>query len=109
MPERDLQASEIRLVAGDVADIAHEAPIPPVNPIANPTTQSDVMSENIQQGVRTKHEAGHYEKLATEAIEYALSAMKIKHQMNNTQKIHMPKNFLRHENALTMISNGYLR
>lgn len=108
-PERDLQASEIQLVAGGVADIAREAQNSPVNLIANPTTQSDVMSENTQQGGRTRHEAGHYEKLAIEAIEYALSAMKIKHQMNNIQKIYMPNNFLRHENDLTMISNGYLR
>jgi hypothetical protein len=34
--ERDLQASEIRLNAEYVADIAREAPMPPGNPLLTP-------------------------------------------------------------------------
>ena len=101
MPECDLQASDIQLDVEYVADIAHEAPIPPEHSIPNLAAQSDVMSEGTQQSGRTRHEAGHYKKLATckqncfhnrlqEAMEYALSFPKIEHQMNN---IWIPKNF----------------
>jgi hypothetical protein len=107
-PERGLQASKIQLHAEYVADIFHKAP--PEHTIPNPAAQSDVMSEGTQQSGRTRHEAGHYKKLATgrhsnqnyfhlvsnrlqEAMEYALSSPKIEHQMNNIQKIRISKNF----------------
>ena len=87
-----------------MAGIADEAPIPPEHSTPNLAAQSDVMSEGTQQSGRTRHEAGHYKKLATckqncfhkvdnrlqEAMEYALSFPKIEHQMNN---IWIPKNF----------------
>ena len=48
-----------------VAGIFHEASIPPEHTIPNPAAQSNVMSEGTQQSGRTRHEAGHYKKLAT--------------------------------------------
>ena len=109
-PGPDSHAFKIQLDAEDMADIAREAPIPPENPIANLTTQSESMRVGTRQSGRTRHEAGYYKKLATgkhsnqncfhlvdsrlqEAIEYALSSLKIEHQMNNLRKIHVPKNF----------------
>jgi hypothetical protein len=47
-PEPDAQASEIQLDAEGVADIAHEAPIPLENPIANLTTRSGAMGTNTK-------------------------------------------------------------
>ena len=106
MPECDLQASDIQLDTEYVADIADEALIPPEHTIPNLAAQSNVMSEGTQQSGRTRHEAGHYKKLACkqncfhkvdnrlqEAMEYALSFPKIEHQMNNIWKIRIPKNF----------------
>jgi len=88
-----------------VTGIADEALIPPEHTIPNLAAQSNVMSEGTQQSGRTRHEAGHYKKLACkqncfhkvdnrlqEAMEYALSFPKIEHQMNNIWKIRIPKN-----------------
>jgi len=52
-PEPDLLASEIQLVAEDVADIVHEAPIPPENPIEGlptpeATPERDLQASEIQ-------------------------------------------------------------
>jgi hypothetical protein len=52
-PEPDLRASEIQLVAEDVADIVHEAPIPPENPIEGlptpeATPERDLQASEIQ-------------------------------------------------------------
>ena len=111
-PKCDLQASDIQLDVEYVAGIADEALIPPEHTIPNLAGQSDVMSEGTQQSGRTRHEAGYYKKLATGkhsdqnyfhlvdnrlqgAMKYALSSLKVEHQMNNIWKIRIPKNFRR--------------
>ncbi|KAN0077893.1 hypothetical protein V8E54_006197 [Elaphomyces granulatus] len=49
-PESDRRVSEIQLVAEDVADIVHEATIPPENPLPTPeaTPERDLQASEIQ-------------------------------------------------------------
>ena len=52
MAEPNPQVSEIQLVAEDVAEIVHEAPIPPKNPIECLSTPETTLERDLQASER---------------------------------------------------------
>jgi hypothetical protein len=117
MSEPDLQISEIQLDAEYVADIAHDAPIPPENPIATRWEKAKVVGLGMKSAITrsslqvTKHSNQNYFHLVDNpglqaTMEYALSSLRSNFKWTIFGKFTFRRTSVRHEHVLLWVCDS---